>query len=140
MQQSSQEAKENPGSKSRLCRAGARRLRVSDGPWSGEKSVDIEFDCSEEGLSYDFTVGLVIGLSFYYMLGILMAFMFSLPKFVALKKGLYTSYLLWFFFGVLGAHRFYLKQVAHIPVRDHPSCHLSRSFLPRVTHCNRRVG
>ena len=76
-------------------------MRVSDGPWSGEKSVDIEFDCSEEGLSYDFTVGLVIGLSFYYMLGILMAFMFSLPKFVALKKGLYTSYLLWFFFRFL---------------------------------------
>jgi len=100
-------ARASPGISSPFCKAGAKRLRVesADGP-----DVDLEINCELEGLSFEATTALVAGLSTYYLAGILMAFFFSLPKNLILPKDLHTSYLLWFFFGFVGTHRFYLKQ------------------------------
>lgn len=95
------------GRESDICKTGARRLKVPKGEWGN--AVDYEIDCADHSMPFAVSTTLISVCVGYYVLGIIMALLFSLPKYRNLPKSLTVAYVLWFFFGLLGTHRFYLR-------------------------------
>lgn len=96
------------GMTSEICKTGARRVVVPAGEWG--KAVDFTIDCADHSMPFATSTTLIAVCVGYYVTGIIMALLFSLPKYKFLQKSLYLSYFLWLFFGFLGAHRFYLRR------------------------------
>lgn len=100
-------AQTSDGKGSEICDTNTRKLVVAAGTWGS--GADIDVDCGQKGLDQATAIILIVFLSIYGLIGVLLAFLFSLPKYWTVPKHLPTAYGLWFFFGLLGVHRFYLK-------------------------------
>jgi len=95
------------GSVSDLCLMGVTHFSVVEGEWG--PSRDMALACDQKTLPNSVAIVLVIALACYVVSGIIMAFLFSLPQTRAIPKRLSVAYILWLLFGIMGVHRFYLK-------------------------------
>jgi len=95
------------GSVSDLCLMGVTHFSVIEGEWG--PSRDMALACDQKTLPNSVAIALVIALACYVVSGIIMAFLFSMPQTRAIPKRLSVAYILWLLFGIMGVHRFYLK-------------------------------
>ncbi len=67
---------------------------VAGGTWGA--GADVEVDCEAKGLSQTAATLLIVVLSIYCLCGVLLAFLFSLPKYWTVPKHLPTAYVSFF--------------------------------------------
>ena len=96
------------GSVSDLCLMGVKHFSVVEGEWGPAR--DMTIPCEQKTLPNSVAIALLIGCACYGVSGIIMAFLFSMPQSREIPKKLSVAYTLWLLFGLMGVHRFYLKQ------------------------------
>ena len=95
---------------SALCRAGVRRVQAGPGPWGPAVDAAVDGCGGAGGLSNQSAVTVIVVMIVYVLICAILSVFYSMLASHAVPKSIELAYLLWFLFGLLGVHRFYLGQ------------------------------